>query len=225
MIIQELTLEHLLQCPLMTPTGPSKEETCANALASWTLRRAFEDKFLGKPQDILHDIRGKVLELWDGPPEEAGLLARTAAFRLFNLALDYEVIHLEQPYNLILSGYTIQGRYALLRKRRGEELPLVLILHDAEPSMKKEQALPPDVITLSRFVHVYKNTGYKDAQVIHFPVFRGKVWFNKFIDVNLATKYLESMLKIAALNPSFPIMGGHCSKCTTKPCLEIFKNG
>lgn len=220
MIIKEHYLERLVKCPLMVPNAPSKAETCTNALASWVLRQSFLNKFKGRPEVILHDIRGKVLDLW-GDDLHAGSLSRTAAFRFLNLHLDFEVIHLEQPYNLILSGYTIQGQYALLRSRRGECLPHVLILHDKEPDMRKEHALPPDVITLARYVHICTNSGHK-AHMLHFPVFMGKSWLNKTINLSLATLYLESMLKVVALNQRYPVMGSHCSNCSTKPCLDVF---
>lgn len=223
MIIQEQVLERLMQCPLLVPTSPSKAETCANALTTWTLRQAFENKFLGKAEDILHNIRGKVLELWGESSIEAGTLSRTVAFRLFNLATDYEVVHIEQPYNLILSGYTIQGKYALLRKRKGECLPYVLVTHATEPELRHKQILPPDVTTLARFVHARTNGAYTDVQVMHYPMFKGKLWLNKTIDMSLATLYLESMLKVAALRPQYPVMGEHCVSCSTKPCLEVFE--
>lgn len=229
MNIQEKTLEYLTQCPLMDPADPSKEEVCANELASWILRQSFDGKFNGKIQDILHNIRGKVLELWskNNTTSELGVsigtLARTSAFRLFNLVLDFEVVHLEQPYNLILSGYTIQGKYALLRKRKGEELPYVLILHSTEPNMRKEQILPPDVATLARYVHAHVNAGHTNAQILHYPVFRGNIWYNKTINITLAIEYLISILKTAQIHPEFPSAGNHCVRCVSKPCLEVFK--
>lgn len=222
MIIQEQALERLMQCPMMTPTSPSPAETCAYALASWVLRQSFEGKFVGKPEEQLHKIRGKVIELWKGDKAEVGVVSRTAAYRLLNLIFDYEVMHLEQPYNLTLGGYTIQGKYALLRKRKGECLPNVLVLHTNEPDLKHDQALPPDVATLARYVHMVTNTGHNETQVLHYPVFRGKLWVNKTVNVPLAKRYLEGMLKVAALRPLFPIMGGHCAVCATKPCLEVF---
>jgi hypothetical protein len=224
MLIEEHVLERFVQCPLMTPTSPSQVETCAYALASWTLRKSFENKFQGKPENILHEIRGKVLELWKGNQLEVGTLSRTAAFRLFNLVLDYEVIHLEQPYNLVLTGYTIKGKYALLRKRKGACLPHILILHTNEPELKHQQILPPDVITLSRYVHLFTTTTiHTDAQVVHYPIFRGKLWINKNINVPLAKRYLSDMLKVVIANPHFAVMGDHCSSCLTKPCMEMYK--
>lgn len=225
MMIQEQTLERLMQCPLMTPTGPSKMETCAYALASWALRQSFDGKFKGNPEDILHEMRGKVLDLWKGERHEVGSISRTVAFRLFSLVLDYEVVHLEQPYNLVLTEYTIQGKYALLRKHIGAHLPHILILYTTEPELKNTQALPPDVTTLARYLHLYTTTEYTDAMVLHFPIFRGKPWMNKSIDLSLARKYLESMLKVASLNPFFPIRGKHCDNCATKPCLKVFEKG
>lgn len=230
MIVQEQDLERLTQCPIMV-AELSKVDECAHKLTAWVLRQSFDGKLVGSPQDILHNIRGKVLELWDKVNKEdriscdAGTLARTAAFRIFNLVLDYEVIHLEQPYNLILSGYTIQGRYALLRKRKGECLPYVLILHSSEPSIRKEHALPPDIASMSRYLHILTNTEHKDAQLIHYPVFKGKLWFNKYIDTILATDYLKNILKLSEMNPKYPSVGEHCTKCITKPCLQIFKEG
>lgn len=225
MIIQEQALGRLLQCPLMTPTSPSGEETCAYALASWALRQSFENKLVGDPAEILSTIRGKMIKLWkeSGVADDPGKLARTSAFRLFNLVLDYETVHLEQPYNLVLAGYTIQGKYALLRKRTGECFPHILILHSNSPSLKHDQAVPPDVQTLARYLHVTTASGYTEVQVIHYPVFRGKTWFNKTVDGALARRYLQDMLKVAALRPQYPIAGEHCATCCTKPCLEVFR--
>lgn len=225
MIIQEQTIERLLQCPMLVPMPISDSEECAQELASWTLQQSFRGKFRGEAKDILHEMRGKVLDLWEGNRKEIGTLARTIAFRLFSLVVDYEVIHLEQPYNLILGGYTIQGKYALLRKRSGERLPYLLILHTNEPDLRKRQILPPDPVTMARYVHLYMTTQYTNAQVIHYPVFRGKVWFNKELNIPLAKQHLESIMKTIALFPSFPTAGDHCSKCATKPCLEVFTSG
>ena len=223
MIIQEHAIEELIKCPLLVPVSVSDSEECAQELASWTLQQSFRGKFRGEAKDILHEMRGKVLDLWEGNKREIGTLARTVAFRMFSLVIDYEVIHLEQPYNLTLSGYTIQGKYALLRKRSGERLPYLLILHTNEPDLRKRQALPPDPVTMARYVHLYTTTQYTNAQVLHYPVFRGKVWFNKGLNIPLAKQYLESMLRVAAISPNFPVVGDHCSMCSTKPCLEVFK--
>jgi hypothetical protein len=222
MIIQEKTLVEMIKCPLLVPMPASDSEACAQELASWTLQQSFRSKFKGEAKDILHNMRGKVLDLWKGDKRDIGTLARTMAFRLFILVTDYEVIHLEQPYNLILSGYTIQGKYALLRKRSGERLPYLLILHTNEPDLRRRQALPPDPVTMARYSHLYTTTQYTNAQVLHYPVFRGKVWFNKSLNVPLAKKYLESMLRIADLRQQYPVAGDHCLGCATKPCLEIF---
>jgi hypothetical protein len=221
MLFKETELERLMLCPLMVPTGPSKMETCAQALTSWALRKSLEGSLKGTPSDILHIIRGKVLELHD-TTDHVGTLARTTAFRMFNLLVDYEVLHLEQPYNLILAGYTIQGKYALLRKRKGACLPYVLVLHTEEPKLKHNHALPPSLDVLARWVHVTTTTKYSDARVLNYPVLRGRSWVNKGLDSALAKQYLESMLKVASLRPNFPRMGEHCESCATKPCLEVF---
>lgn len=224
MIFNEQELKRLTLCPLMTPASPSHAEVCAYTLASWTLRRSLEGEFKGSANDILHEIRGQVIKEWKkGSKEDPGLVSRTIGFRLFNLILDYEVLHLEQPYNLILAGYTIQGKYALLRKRRGASLPFMLALHTFEPKLKHDQILPPDVITVARYVHVVTCTKYKDVQVLHYPIIRGQMWTNKTIGIPLAQQYLEGILKVAALNPKYPSSGAHCESCVTKPCLEIFR--
>lgn len=227
MNIQENELESLIQCPLMDVIEPSKATRGAYALSNWVLRQAFDNKFTGQPQEILHDIRGKAIELWADAEMDVGTMARTAAFRLFNLVLEYEVIHLEQPYNLVLSGYTIQGKYALLRKRIGESLPHILILHDNEPDMRKEHAMPPDVKTLARYAHAVINDGRTKVQILNFPVFKGKNWMSKNIDLSLTCLYLEGMLAAARLRTQYPYpsVGKHCGQCYTKLCLEVFKNG
>lgn len=226
LIVQENTLEQIAKCPLMAPTSPSHAEICAYALASWALRKSFDGKLIGKPTDILHEIRGQLIKLWKdtGSKEDPGEISRTAGFKLFNLLMDYEVLHLEQPYNLVLTSYTIQGKYALLQKRKGACLPHVLVLHTHEPDLKHDQALPPDPLTLARYLHVYTTTKYKDVQVLHYPVLRGKPWMNKQVNIALAQRYLGDMLKVATLQLKFPIMGSHCRDCSTKPCLGAFKN-
>ena len=221
MIIKESELERLLKCPLMTPTSPSKSEACANALASWAFRKSLEGFLVGEPQDILHEIRGKILELHE-TDDHVGTMARQTAFRIFNLLLDYEVLHLEQPYNLILAGYTIQGKYALLRKRKGACLPHVLVLYAEEPALRHNHAMPPTIPLMARWLHVRTATKYKNAVVLNYPVLKGESWVNSSLNLDLAEQYLESMLKVAALRPNFPVPGEHCGQCATKSCLEVF---
>lgn len=212
-----------MECPLIDPAPASHAEVCAEKLTGWVLRKSFNGKFGGAVQDIAHEIRGAVIDFWGGDKKEAGTLARTAAFRMFSLIIDYEVIHLEQPYDLVLNGHTIQGKYALLRKRGGEQLPYILILHTDEPILRHDSTLPPDVITLSRYLHLHTTTQYSNAQILHYPVFRGKSWFNKTVNSTLAKTYLCSMLEIANLHPTFPVLGEHCKECISKPCLKVFK--
>lgn len=220
MILKEQDLERLSLCPLMTPTGPSHVETCAKALASWALRQAFEGSLKGAAPKILHEIRGKVLELY-GDGFGAGTVARRTAFNLFHLMVDYEVLHLEQPYNLTLAGYTIQGQYALLRKHRGD-IPSVLMLYPEEPGLRHNHALPPSISLMARYLHVVTQTKYKDAVMLHYPVLKGKSWVTKGLDKALVSRWLESIMKVASLRPQFPVMGEHCKRCTTKPCLGVF---
>lgn len=156
---------------------------------------------------------------------DPGRIARIAGFKLFNLVLEYEVIHPEQPYNLVLSGYTIKGKYTLLRKRRGEQLPYILILHENAPALKKEITLPPDVLSMARFLHSRFQEGYADVQVLHYPVLTGKWWLNKTINPALARSCLQDMLKVVALQSRFPSIGDHCRSCDSKPCMEVFRNG
>lgn len=225
MIINERTLQDLLQCPLIVPAKSSHEEECSNEMTKWILRQAFDGKLKGESQAVLHAIRGKVISTWQGDKKDIGILARTIAFRLFSLVLDFEVIHLEQPYQLVLDKHVIQGSYALLRKRAGERLFHILINHTNVPEIKKKQALPPDIVTLSRYTHLYTTTEYTDAQILHYPIFRGKAWLNKHINITLAKSYLNSILVTAANNPQYPVVGKHCDNCVTKPCMEAFKNG
>lgn len=223
MVYSEQTLERVLKCPMMSLISSSKKELCSYALASWALRRSFEGKLFGKPDTVLPEIRGKVIELWKSNNVEGdpGVIARTAGFRIFTLLTDYEVLHVEEPYNLSLAGYTIQGRYAMMRKRKGEKLPYVLILHTYEPNLKQQATNPPDVPTLSRYVHATTNGGYVNAQVLHYPILSGRMWMNKIINNRLAVKYLQSMLEVASVKASHPIPGDYCNLCT-KPCLEVF---
>jgi hypothetical protein len=224
MIIQESRLEKLLQCPMIDPQPSSKSDKCAMALSTWVLRQSFLNKLIGKPEKVLDNIRKTLIEIWKDENVEGdpGVIARVAGFRLFSLVLDYEVIHLEQPYNLVLTGYTIQGKYALLRKRKGEYLPYVLIVHTNSPSLKKEQALPPDVISMSRHLHASTNAGYSNVQTLHYPVLSGQKWYDKYINSKLSAIYLTNMLRVIS-NPSYPVPGEHCSTCVSRPCLSIFK--
>lgn len=215
-MIQERELERLLKCPLLD--GEILAPTKVSQLTNWVLRKSFEGKFSELPEKVLHEIRGRILK--DYPKD--GTLARVAGFRLFQLILDYEVIHLEQPYNLVLSGYTIQGQYALLRKKAGAKLPYVLVLRETEPDLRDTQAQPPDAITLARYVHVLTTTKHTNARVLQLPVFRGAAWTNRGLNLALAKQYLESMLKIATFRPSFPVAGEHCKSCVTKRCLGVF---
>lgn len=223
MIINEFALRKLIQCPLFDPAPPTHSDICAKELTRWALRESFNNKFTGEAKDIAHRVRGAVLDFWTGDKKEVGTLARTVAFRLFSLITDYKVIHLEQPYELVLNGNTIQGEYALLRKRIGEKLPYILILHTEEPAYRHDQILPPNIITLARYLHLHTSTNYNDAQILHYPVFRGKSWLNKTVNHTLAKTYLCSMLEVAQLHPQYPVLGDHCKGCVTKPCLEVFK--
>lgn len=226
MVVNENDIERLLRCPMMDVERISTpEENTAHDVTTWVLRQAFSRKFSEDPVKILHDIRGKMIESWEGDKLEAGNLSRAAAFRLLTLILDYEIIHLEQPYNLILSGYTIQGKYALLRKRKGDRNIIVLIVHTHEPDLRHKQTLPPDPLTLSRYLHASVTEAHKNVQVLHYPVLRGKSWFNRQVDATLAREYLDSMLKVIATKPIYPIIGSHCTRCKSKRCLEVFKNG
>lgn len=218
--MKERELSRLLKCPLLDPSYDGVVDKII-PMANWVLRKSFDGKLNGRPDQILHEIRGRILE--DFPAD--GTLARVAGYRLLQLVLHYEVVHLEQPYSLSLSGYTIEGKYALLRKRSGAKLPHVLVLHDIEPDIRNTQAQPPDVVTLSRYVHVLTATSHKDARVLHYPVIRGSTWTNRDLKLPLAKRYLESMLKVATLRPEFPVVGGHCESCATKRCMEVFTHG
>lgn len=219
-MFQEQELERLLRCPLLDPSYLIRMDAIRQ-LVNWALRKSFEGKFPGSllPEQVLHQIRGRILEEY---PTE-GTLARVAGFRIFSMIMKYEVVHLEQPYNLVVSGYTIQGQYALLRKRTGAQHPHVLVIRDTEPELRATQAQPPEVVTLARLIHVLTTTQYTDARVLQFPVFRGTLWTTKDLKMPLAKSYLESMLKIASISPQFPIVGEHCSQCISKRCLEVFE--
>lgn len=215
---QEQELERLLKCPLLDPTYLTVSEK-VRLITNWALRKSFEGKFYNLlPENVLRQIRGRILE--DYPTE--GTLARVTGFRLFQLITNYEVIHLEQPYNLVLSEYTIQGKYALLRKKAGERLPYVLVLREVEPELRNTQQFPPDVVTLARYIHVLTTTQYTNAKVLQFPVLRGEVWTNSNLSIDLAKRYLQSILKIAAIKPDFPIVGEHCNSCIAKRCLGVY---
>lgn len=223
MYFKEVQLERSAQCSLMPPKVLSELETNVNILTAWVLRQSFESKLTGEPEDILHKIRGKFISLFTKDKDRAGAYSITIAFRLFNLILDYEVLHLEQPYDLILDGYTIQGKYALLRKRKGIKTPHILVIHINEPDLKHDHSLPPDIITMSRYTHLITNTGYKEGYVLHYPLLKGRHWINKKLDISLINLYLRNITKHSVLNLQFPSMGAHCKGCNTKPCLTVFK--
>lgn len=224
-MFQENDLERLSKCPIGY-WGIPQEDTCSRSLVTWALRKSFEGKLL-KSKDSLSEIRGKFIDLWKDAKiaKDPGTLARTVGYRVFTLLLDYEVVHPEQPYNLVLASHTIQGKYALLRKRKGEKLPFTLVLHTKAPTLQKGMALPPDPIALARYIHVHAQDGYSNAQMLHYPIYKGKLWLNKWINLELAKRYLLSILKAASLDPSHPVAGDHCKTCLTKPCMEVFKNG
>lgn len=216
MNLTEQNLERLVQCPIMDPT-PVKADVANSQLVGWALRQSFHGKITGTPESVLSELRGKFLTAGAD-----GTAARRAGYRLFRLLIDYEIIHPEQPYSLIVSGYTIQGQYALLRSRKGERLPHVLLVHPRVPKQRATQSIPPDAVSLARLFHVRTSTEYTNARLLHYTLAKGKSWITRDLDVDLARKYIESILKIAALNPYFPIAGDHCQHCGTKPCLKVF---
>lgn len=240
MIVTERALQRVSLCPMLVPMKTSNLESCAYALAEKVIRQSFEGKL-----PVLEDIRKQFTDLWNsawylgidrklwrtpplkvGDPYWAGIhLGRTISFRVFSLVLDYEVMHPEQPYNLILNGYTIQGRYALLRKRKGARVPSVLVLHMQSPAMKHEHSMPPDPISLARYVDMKMGSFHKDVHVLHYPLVKGKEWLNKHVDEPLAKDYLHNMIKVVLLNPRYPAIGSHCADCETRPCMEVYSIG
>lgn len=238
MPIDEKELARIALCPMFVPGEQSKLELCADTLTTIAIRRAFEGKLLK-----LEDIRSQFTYLWGCsnfsgtdskawciPPMKAGNpywvgihQGRTISFRIFSLVAGYEILHPEQPYNLILNGYTIQGRYALLKKPGRSGIPNVLVTYLNAPSLRHEIAMPPDPISLSRYVDVKMATMYKEVYVLHYPLLKGKEWQNKEINEAVAKRYLSSMLDVVALNPRYPTAGSHCMGCEDKPCMEVFK--
>ena len=217
MNLHEQYLERLVHCPIMDPEPPTQLETAGRELSAWALRQSFQGKLVGKPEEVLHDIRGRVLEYISD-----GTKARRIAYRLFKLLLEFEVVHLEQPYNLIVAGYTIQGEYALLRSRKGECIPHVLIVHPEEPSQRNFHAMPPDTVSLLRLLHARTNTKFSNARLLHYALTSAKYWIVKDLNTGLARKYVEDIIKVAALRPQFPSIGEHCRRCRSKPCLGVF---
>lgn len=235
--INEYELEQKAKCPIMVSQSPSEVGLCGYLLASKALRAAFEGK-----HPVLADIRGDYIRLWNqawfkgkenkipipkaGDPYWKGIHSgRTISYRLFNLLLAYEVLHPEQSYYLILNGYTIQGSYALLRKRKGAGIPTVLILYMHAPTLQHDQAVPPRLVALSRYVDAKMSEVYKEIHVLHYPLLKGKEWINKYINEALAKVYLYSMLEVENTSPVYPTIGEHCKDCSTKPCLEVFNIG
>lgn len=240
MSINEHELERMSRCPIMVERSPTNVGLCSRLLVEKVLRHAFEGKIVS-----LEDIRKNFTLLWNsaythgidikswkpppikvGDPYWAGIRnGRTISYRLFSLILNYEVLHPEQLYNLILNGYTIQGSYALIRKRKGASIPSVLIPYIHAPTLQHDQVVPPRPIALSRYVDAKMSEVYKEIHVLHYPLLKGKEWTNKYINEALAKTYLCSMLEVAKLNPNYPTLGNHCIDCSTKPCMEVFNIG
>lgn len=236
----ELALERIAKCPIMVTEDLTDVEFCGYLLAERVLRHEFEGE-RASLEDIRKDFTflwnaawfpGVDYKTWKAPPMKAGSLywkginaGRTISYRLYSLLLDYEVLHPEQPYNLILNGYTIQGKYTLLRKKKGAKIPNVLMLYMNAPAIQHDQAIPPIVTLLCRYVDVKMTETYHEVHVLHYPLLRGKAWTNRLLNEVLAKKWICSMLEVAKLKPDFPTMGEHCKDCSTKPCMEVFNLG
>lgn len=224
-LINELSLQRFAQCPILVPNGPSKLEFCSFALMRWALRKFFQSSSMSN--SFLSDLRGKFLDEFKklstdkAETEEAIKYCASIARRIFELVVEYEVLHPEQPYDLILGKYTIQGEYALIRKRNEGAKPYVLVLHNAAPTARYDAKLPPDFISLARYINVRNETQYRDIGILHYPVIRGKPWTIKYINETIAHDYLHGILKAMNNLPLFPSFGSHCAGCLTKPCMKV----
>ena len=200
-------------------------EACAFKLA----RTALISSHDGRPM-TLEALRNKYVELWNkltlpdgskppaaGPYWEGPRASRRVARTLFGFLRNYKVLQPDETYNLVIGGYTIQGRYALVR--RSEATPVeVLSCYAKEPLFKAS----PDMQSLARLYHARNaHFQYKDMGLIYLPLLRGDVWHHRSINERLVRTWLESTIAVAAMKPAFPIAGKHCTSCN-KPCLEVF---
>lgn len=229
MIIKETQLVDYGICPLYD----RKEEGNLEKAAADTLRFILLRIFKG-----IHDrptvafIREKYVDIWNnywfgdqpkvipnsGPYWEGPKRAATVGRKIYELISRYTVIHPEQPYNLLLNGYTIQGQYALLCRNGENGYPYILVTHSQDYRHK----IYPDLMSLARFIHVKMTHQYMIVNILHFPLLRSKPWKHSNIDEKIATKWVSNVLSLIYKDEKFPTLGPHCSTCLSKSCLKVF---
>jgi hypothetical protein len=229
-IVNEQTLLDFGICPIYVRPDEGLLEKTANELLKYAVIRVFKGIH---EVPTLQFLREQYVSIWNshwfgdkpvvipssGPYWQGPKRAPTVSRKIFDLITHYEILHPEQPYELVLNGYTIQGRYALVRKTTESGHPTVLVVHNKEPRHKAS----PDLLSLARFVHVkMTHLQYHEVDILHFPLLRSKPWRQINIDEKLATNWIKNAIFAIANNRTFPTAGPHCATCTTKPCMKVF---
>jgi hypothetical protein len=229
MVVSEDNLNVNTLCPLMDIELSSTDiEECAYALLRWAILRKQDGLDVELPK-----LREKYVNLWNkkwfkdqeikvpdtGPYWEGPKKARIVAKRIYDLLLEYEILTPEQPYKLVLDCYTIQGLYALIRKKIGNKQVFVLVIHTSPTTYKAS----PDLRSLARHLHATKTyPNYNKIGLLHWTIIRGKEWKNKYINSNLSSNWLLTSLRLISSSEKFPVPGPHCVNCKSKACQEVF---
>lgn len=151
-------------------------------------------------------------EYWEGPKA-----SRSVAKRIFEFLSKYKVLQPDAPYSLVVGGYTIQGRYAIVR--RSKATPALVLSYPAKEPLFKAS---PDMCSLARLYHARNlHYEYKDMGLIYLPLLRGDLWLHRSIDERLVKTWLESAVANLSGRPQYPVPGNYCVACS-KPCLKVF---
>jgi hypothetical protein len=228
-MISEDRLNSYAICPLYNPPTAEPIQVQAEGLFKWAMLRTFDG--IHDPPDLT-GLRERYVSLWNkhwfgdqpktlpatGPYWDGPKASRGVARRIFEFLDKYEVVHPEQPYDLKVDKYTIQGRYALVRRKTQTGHPSVLVVHDRAPLYKAS----PDLRSLARFTHANTTEYYKEIGILHLPLLRGQVWSQVDINETLATTWLRAILdQIPGVQ--YPVPGSHCMSCEGKPCMGVFR--
>jgi hypothetical protein len=234
--ISEVDLDRMLLCPILDPIVEDDKYICARQTLIWALRRTFDSHSCS-----IKELREKYVHFWnvkwfsypnrpkeDGVPSsgsywEGPKQGNKTAKKIFELFRLYLILQPEQPYELPIEMYTIQGEYAIIRRRGKEGIPMVLIYEDVERNHhSRPESTFPEPSSLARYIHV-KNTlhEYKEVGIYHIPLIHGTPWTNRYIEEKLATTMLGSIIRVAKSSPVYATPGSHCFKCSSKPCLKV----
>lgn len=225
-VINESELEQQALCPLFDPPAVSDLEKAVIQTVAVSVLRAFQ----GKPLS-LKDIHQKFVDSWkreffkesppptlpiSGPywdgPKRAGRVGNI----ILTLLAKYDVVQPIQPYELTMNGYTIQGRYGILRRRVKDGFYGALTM-TSKPTLYREFPAPVDLV---RHIHLTRTHDYAKIGMVYVPTLRGPMWSRKHVDYKLAEAWVEGILPrigSVTVNP-----GSHCRLCVSRKCMQIF---